>query len=290
MISTSMPKMKNRIFAALTALFVAALPILAVESDEAPLRPVLSAYTLEIGSAHIAETYLSPLKYSGTGFAFNYERMQAMRFNPEKFVMQLQTRLDFQRTRNPARNATMLRLALDARWGMARRWHVADVWTVIAGGSTRIEAGVLYNARNSNNPAAVKAAWTVNALGAVAYATNLKKVPVCLRYQAELPLTGMFFSPQYGELYYEIYLGNHKGLLRGAWPGNYFGLNNLLTADFRFGGTTLRLGYRLNVQSVKASDIVTRRIEHYAVVGVVCQWLSLAPKSNLNKPIVDALY
>lgn len=283
-----MQKMNNRIISAVAALVFALLPVLAVASDKAPLRPVLSAYSIEIGSAHIAETYLSPLKYSGAGFAFNYERMQAMRFNPENFVMQLQARLGLQNTHNPAHNATMYQLALDARWGMARRWHVAHDWTVFAGGSTGIDAGVLYNARNSNNPAAVKAAWTVNALGAVAYATHLKKVPLCLRYQAELPLTGMFFSPQYGELYYEIYLGNHSGLLRGAWPGNYFGLNNLLTADFRFGGTTLRLGYRLNVQSVKASDIVTRRIEHYAVVGVVCQWLSLSP--NFNKPVIDALY
>lgn len=285
-----MRKMKNRFAAVLTVIALCTLPLSAADIAEAPLRPVLSAYSLEIGSAHIAETYLSPLKYSGVGFAFNYERMQAMRFNPENFVMQLQTRLDFQRTQNPARNASMLRMALDARWGMARRWRIAEDWTVFAGGSTGIEAGVFYNARNSNNPAAVKAAWTINALGAVAYNTHFKKVPLCLRYQAELPLTGMFFSPQYGELYYEIYLGNHSGLLRGAWPGNYFGLNNLLTADFRFGGTTLRLGYRLNVQSVKASDIVTRRIEHYAVVGVVCQWLSLSPKSNFNKPTVDALY
>lgn len=285
-----MLKMNNRFLSVVAALVFAVLPLLASDGDESPLRPVLSAYSVEIGSAHIAETYLSPLKYSGIGFAFNYERMQAMRFNPENFVMQLQARLDLQSTRNPARNATMERLALDVRWGMTHRWRVARDWTVYAGGSTGIEAGVLYNARNSNNPAALKASWTVNALGAVAYGTRLKKVPLCLRYQAELPLTGMFFSPQYGELYYEIYLGNHSGLLRGAWPGNYFGLNNLLTADFCFGGTTLRLGYRLNVQSVKASDIVTRRIEHYAVVGVVCRWLSLSPKSNLNKPIVDVLY
>ena len=57
-----------------------------------PIRPVLSAYTVEIGSSHIADTYLSPLKYSGGATALNYERMQAMEFTPEKWVMRLNAR------------------------------------------------------------------------------------------------------------------------------------------------------------------------------------------------------
>ena len=52
-------------------------------------RPVLSSYTVEAGSAHLVETYLSPLKYSGWGTALGYERMQAMRFDPENWVMNL---------------------------------------------------------------------------------------------------------------------------------------------------------------------------------------------------------
>lgn len=30
-----------------------------------PLRPVTAAYTLEAGSSHLSDTYLTPLKYSG---------------------------------------------------------------------------------------------------------------------------------------------------------------------------------------------------------------------------------
>lgn len=255
-------------------------------------RPVLSAYTFEAGSSHIAETYLSPLKYSGWDIALGYERLQAMKFSPERWVMQLQGRLDLQRASNPARNARMWNVALDLRWGMAHRWKLGNGWSVYGGGSTGIDVGAFYNPRNSNNPVAAKAAWTINALGAVVWNTHLGKLPVCARYQAELPLTGIFFSPAYGELYYEIYLGNHKNLVRGAWPGNYFGLNNLLSLDLRFGRTTMRLGYRCNILSTKASHIVTRRIEHAAVVGIVCEWLSLGPKNNSahDAKIINALY
>ena len=119
-------------------------------------------------------------------------------------------------------------------------------------------------------------------------------MPVCARYRAELPLTGIFFSPQYGELYYEIYLGNRKGLVRGAWPGNFFRLENLATLDFRFGATVLRIGYRCDIFSSKASHIVSRRIGHTAVVGIATEWVSLSAKRSdrnfNNARIISALY
>lgn len=108
-----------------------------------------------------------------------------------------------------------------------------------------------------------------------------------------MPVTGIFFSPQYGELYYEIYLGNHKGLVRGAWPGNFFRLNNLLTADFRLGSTIIRAGYRCGITSTKASHIVTRRIEHTAVIGIASEWISLSADRrgpSEKSKIISALY
>ena len=257
-------------------------------------RPVLSAYAIEAGSAHVAETYLSPLRYSGTALALSYERMQAMRFDPERWVMRLDGRLQGSLTHNnPTRNTSMWNIDLRIGWGMMRRFRFDSGWSVFAGGSTSADVGVFYLPKNSNNPAAAKASWTVNASAGAAFNTRIRRMPVCVRYLAELPLTGIFFSPQYGELYYEIYLGNHKGLGRGAWPGNYFRLNNLLTADLRLGRTIVRLGYRCDIKSVKASDIVTRHIEHTAVIGIASEWLSLSAdrKAPLEKAkMISALY
>lgn len=278
---------------AICATAIALVSCLSGAAQDIVERPVLSAYTVEAGSAHIAETYLSPLKYQGWNTALSYERMQAMRFSPEKWVMRLRGRLNLARTHNPARNASMWDLGLDLGWGMMRRWNFGQGWTVMAGGSTNIDGGVLYNARNGNNPVAAKIAWTVNASAALTYNGRMGRLPFCARYQAELPLTGIFFSPEYGELYYEIYLGNHHGLIRGAWPGNFFRLDNLATIDLRFGRTILRLGYRCGVFSRKASHIVTRKISHMAVVGVASEWLSLSAKPSHNlaeAKIISALY
>lgn len=257
-----------------------------------PLRPVAAAYTFEVGSASLADTYISPLKYDGWSAAFHYERMQAMKFDPDRWIMRLSASVEVDRTQNPARNAVMWMGSIDASWGMLRRWKLPWSLTVAAGGSTGINLGCLYNDRNGNNPASAKAAWIVNATAMAAWNVTLGRLPVTLRYQPTIPVTGVFFSPDYGELYYEIYLGDDSGLVHAAWWGNYFAMENLLTADLHFGGTSLRLGYRNNILSTKVNHITTRVITHAFVIGLSGEWLSLNPRKPFNPQarVVSALY
>lgn len=286
--------MKERIRILIIMALLAWLPAHGGGADSCAnvLRPVLSAYTLHAGSAHVAETYLSSLRYSGQAFGFGYERMQAMKFCPDRWVMDLRLGLEGTHTLNPARNAALWGADIEAGWAMMRRFRPAPAWSLFVGGSTDIDAGLSYSERNSNNPVAARASWTVSVMAAAAWNGTVGRLPVCLRLQSRMPITGVFFAPEYGELYYEIYLGNHHGLVRGAWPGNYFRLDNMLSADLRFGGTILRLGYRLDVHSSKASHIVTRRISHCAVVGLASEWVSLsARRSNIMEArIISALY
>ncbi len=270
-----------------------AAALVCAAAASAQMRPVLSAYTLEAGSSHLADTYLSPLKYSGFALALNYERMQAMKFDPSRWVMRMNARVGFESAQNPARNASMLDLDLSYTWGMMRRFNFSGGWSVLAGGSTGIDGGVFYNARNSNNPASAKCAWTVNAVAGALYNGRLRGIPFCARYMAELPLTGVFFGPQYGELYYEIYLGDHSKLAHCAWPGNFFRLDNLATVDLRFGATVLRLGYRCAILSTKEAHLVTRRVTHTAVIGVASEWISLsADRSDGGEHarVISAMY
>lgn len=268
--------------------------LLRAADGEKPLRPVAAAYTVEVGSSHLSDTYLTPLKYTGQSFALGYERLQAMAFSPERWVMQLSGRLGLNRALNPARNATMWDLDLELQWAMMHRWRIGSVsgLQLYGGGATTLDVGALYLSRNGNNPVSAKASWTVGLTGAAVYNFSISRLPVCLRYQPTLPVIGAFFSPDYGELYYEIYLGNHSGLAHAAWFGNYFRLNNLLTADLRFGSTNLRLGYRADVLSTKVNNLVTRRITHSFVIGVSGEWLSMPRSGRIsdNAKIISALY
>lgn len=269
------------------------LSAMAFAQDEpATLRPVTSSYTYEIGGATLANTYLTPLKYKGWDMALNYERMQAMKFNPEKWVMRLTAGIDLNRTDNPAKNATMWRLVADFSWGMTYRFKLPHNITLAGGGSTSLDLGCVYNARNGNNPVAVEAAWTVNLTGYASWNVNIGRLPVTLRYQPTIPLTGVFFSPDYGELFYEIYLGNHSGLAHCARWGNYFRMENLVTADLHLGATSLRVGFRNNILSTSINDITTRTITYSAVIGVTTEWISLNPsrKADNNARIISALY
>ncbi len=281
--------MKN-IIILIAAALTAFIPLSAQE--EMPLRPVTSAYTMEVGGLSIVNTYLTPLKYSGLNVGLNYERMQAMRRNPDRLVMRLTASIKGGHTENPVKNAEIWRLKGDFSWGIAYRWRLPYNLTIGAGGSTSLNLGALYAPRNGNNPVAVEASWTVNATAYAAWNVTAWGVPVTLRYQPTLPVTGVFFSPDYGELFYEIYLGNDKGLAHGAWWGNYFSLDNLLTADIHFGATCLRIGYHGEILSTKVNHITTRTIVNSVVVGVSGEWLSYNPYKGLSRQarVISALY
>lgn len=249
--------------------------IAAASSDARPLRPVTSAYTLEAGSDHVCDTYLTPLHYSGWRAALNYERLQAMRHDPRRTVMRLDCRVWAGRTLNPAGNASIVQAGVRPSWSMMWRTSLPGGFTLAGGGNIGAEIGMLMLARNSNNPVSVRASATVGVTGMAVWRGRLGRLPLTLRYQPVMPLAGAFFSPDYDELYYEIWLGNHSGLAHVAWPGNFFRLDNLLTADLHFGATTLRLGYRCEIFSSKASGIVSRDISHAFVIGVATEWISL---------------
>lgn len=247
-----------------------------------PLRPVMSAYTLGIGTAHLADTYLSPVRYSGLHASLDYERWQAMKFDPDRWVMRLSAGIDFDHTDNRSGNATMMAAMVSGEWGMMRRWKMGHGLTLAAGGSTSLEAGALALARNSNNPISAKAAWTVNLTGYASWDSHIGRLPFTLTYRPTLPVVGAFFSPDYGELYYEIYLGNHSGLAHCAWWGSYFRLDNALTADLHLGGTSLRLGYSCDITSTGVNHLTTRRVTHSFVIGVSGWWMSVNPRRPFN--------
>lgn len=289
-------KMSRYLSALLAALCFCAAAHASVTPDSnlTVLRPVASAYTVQAGASHLRDTYLTPVKYTGWSVSLDYERFQSMKFSPENWIMRLQGNISVGAAENPSKSATMWSLDFTPSWAMMRRFKVdaAPGLAFAAGGIAKADLGVLYLARNSNNPASAKAAVTIGVTAMAVYNTNIGKLPVTLRYQPSLPVAGVFFAPDYDELYYEIWLGNHKNLCRCAWPGSYIDLENLITADLHFGSTSLRLGYRNRVFSTKAAGIVSRRVDHSFVIGISTEWLSLRStgKRMPDGRIISAFY
>lgn len=256
------------------------------------IRPVNSAYMLSGGSSSLLDTYLSHVTYDGINLRLGYERLQCMKFNPERWTMQMEFGVAYDNVQNIVRNRTMHSLNIDFSWGMMHRWNLAPNLIIYGGGSAGFNGGVTYNQYNSNNPVSVNLRLSLAMTGMVAYNLKLGKLPVTLRYQATLPFIGMFFSTDYGESYYEIYVGNSSGLVHCGWWGNRFDMVNMLTADLHFGNTSLRLGYRGTIECSNVCNLDKRIFTNCAVIGVSGEWMSVNPREGLDEKtrMITALY
>jgi hypothetical protein len=262
--------------------------------QEKPLRPVASMFSAQYGHATELDSYISPIKYGGHAIALAYEAQQATGFSPLKWTRQLSLGVDYGYTHNPAGNHTMHALMADARWALMHKWN--DVLTpglqFQLGGETQFRGGVLYNAYNSNNVVSARIHWNVGLMGQAIYNTHIKRLPITVRYQASLPVAGVFFSPDYDEAYYEIYLGNHSNLAHFGWWGNRFDLDHMLSADLHLGNTILRIGYRNRINTSWINNINTRSIAHYIVIGIGGEFLNMNSRRNnkLNNNIISSIY
>lgn len=257
-------------------------------------RPVNSSFTFDVGGAHILDTYLTPIKYSGLSLRLGYERLQAMKFSPFEWVSQMDAGIEYQKVKNPVGNHTMHSLMVEYTWGMMHRWHMECLpgLQLMAGGGARFRGGVIYNANNSNNPVSAKIHFSANLQGMAVYNMRLGRLPVTLRYEATLPFIGAFFSPEYGQSFYEIYLGDRGDIVHCGWWGNRFDMRNLFTVDLHFGRTSLRIGYRGQIETSYVNNLNYHFFTHSAIIGVSGEWLSLRPgkKDSDKARIISALY
>ena len=291
--------MKPTTLRIISALLTAVSILTARAHDSVPepevMRPLVSAFTIEVGSASILDTYLTPIRYHGVNTRIAYEGLRAMGFNPERWIMQGAAAVEYANVQNPAGNHTMHSLMIDAKWGMMHRWRdvLTPGLTLHLGGAPQLRGGVIYNAYNSNNPVSAKIRASLCLTAMATYHTKLCCLPITLRYQATLPAIGAFFSLDYGEAFYELYLGNTSGIVNVGWWGNRFDMENLLTADLHLGNSVLRLGYRNLIETSWVHNLNTQIFTHGFVIGISGEWLQLGARQKKLSPavrIVSALY
>lgn len=245
-------------------------------------RPVTSTYSFEIGGTDVLSTYLSPLHYTGTFYGASGEWSKAMPFNPENMIMTFEGGGRFRNMLNPAATASMMGLHAYFNWSLSYRWRLPHKFMLAAGGGFDLRGGALYLMRNGNNPVAADASAALTATARVSRHFSIGRLPVLVSDRVQMPLLGAFFSPQYGETYYEIYLGNHSGLVHCGYPGNRFCIDNLLSFDLDFGRTAMRIGYRYSCESSWVCNLNTQIQTHSFVIGVIPGGLGLKKKTKNN--------
>ena len=224
--------------------------------------------TVDMGYASVHDSYLTPITYDGVDLGIGIETMRSIR--NDQWLWQLQIGADYNYVENAAQNNELHKVMGDITFDMQRRWRelIAHRVDVSVGPMTQLRAGIIYNEVNSNNPVSVRAHWNVGVTAMASMPTHLRRMPVTLHYQVQLPVAGIFFAPEYDESYYEIYLGNHRNLAHLGWWGNRLDMTHFLGADLHLGKTTMCLGYRARMEHWTVNHLKVHDVSHAFVIGV----------------------
>ena len=295
-------KMKNKLFLLLSLIFFLFSEVRSqeykvfrgeIENTEQKdiSKPVTGYYSLEYGGISVLSTYLSPLTYKGENSAISGYWTKAMPFDPEKVIMEFKGDLSFSSLLNPAQTARMVGIDAAFAWGMAWRIKAAEGFQFTLGGDVQIAGGAFYLLRNSNNPVSALANFSLDLRASISQPFKIGKLPILFSDRIQIPTAGVFFNPQYGETYYEIYLGNLEGLAHFGWWGNNFRLNNLLSFTLDFGRTAMSIGYKLDVFNQWANNLNTRIIKNTFVIGVIPGGIGLKKRAQkLPDETIYAIY
>src|SRR5574344_2086082 len=238
------------------ALFVLVVSFIIISSRhciaQERIDTVYSSYamhSLAIGSGghlNLLDTYLSPREYTagfGNEVCLSYETMRQLKCMRHRGVRQILFDIRYASADNTSKEGGEQYALM--HWSLAYyySWRLG----LLAGGMYDFNAGVLYNSRNSNNPAQAKLYTRFSASGQAIYRARLARYQFVLRYQVDLPFMGLTFSPDYGQSYYEIFsLGQPRNNVCFIYPGNSPSWRHTLSSDFPVGPLTLRAMGRMD--------------------------------------------
>lgn len=271
-------------------LLIALGTFLSVGAQEDSLRAtryVMRSTLFGVGHSNVFETYLSPLEYTGTEVRFLHESMRMTRLLGGKVSGQGLIQVNASYNKNISQTAEMY--AGLVNWSYALHYQFRmndDKLKILVGPMLDLNGGVVYNRRNSNNPAQAKAYGGLGASGMLIYKFRIARYPLTVRYQANLPLLGVMFSPEYGESYYEIFsLGNGGRNVVFTSLHNNPSLRQMVTLDFPIRNVTMRVGYVCDIQQSKVNNLKSHAYSHDFMIGFVRNLYLLRGKNRISMPL-----
>ncbi len=232
-------------------------------------------FTLSLGGGYtgLLDTYLSPLHYGGANVMLQSERFGQLPCQSGRWFAQSLFILhgDYT-TPRPSGGLTIGGMA-DYSYTYYYEPRLISPWgnfRFFVGPQGQLRVGGIYNLRNSNNPAQLKLGvnLAVSALGKYAFA--LWKTPMSVRLQADVPLFGFAFAPDYGQSYYEIfYLGHEEDCVHVTAPHNNLSLRTTLGYDVQFRSCTVRLSLLSDLYQWRLGRQQYRMFAHSVMLGYV---------------------
>ena len=243
---------------------------MAAQTGATPLDKITTnAKMIGWGYVDMLDTYLSPERYKG--WQVNY-LSHTMHEREDRRISTLSVHQgSFAHADNRAGTANEMQAMYHFAYAWHYNWHLLNRrLNVKAGGMLNTHLGMLYNTRNSNNPMQAKVGLNVALSVMESYRFSIKNKPLTVRYEADAPLLGMMFSPNYGQSYYEIFSeGNYDHNVVVTHPVNALSLRQMLTLDFSLYKTTFRIGYLGDYQQAHVNHLRYHTYSHVLVLGLV---------------------
>lgn len=241
--------------------------------DAQPLRSDrFEEFTLSLGGGYtsLLDTYLSPMRYGGGQVSLQSERFgQLTCENGRWFAQSLFTLHGDYTTPRSGSGLTIGGMA-DYSYTYYYRPLNTDGWSLYVGPQGQLRIGGIYNRRNSNNPAQLKLGVNLAASAMGKYAFTLWGTPMSVRLQADVPLFGFAFAPDYGQSYYEIfYLGHEENCVHVTALHNNLSLRTGLSYDVQFRSCTVRLSMLSDLYQWRLGNQQYHMFTHSVMLGYV---------------------
>ena len=242
-------------------------------------KVITSSRMSGIGGTNVLDTYLSQEHFKGTGISFVATVERKRPYRRWSTLMEHEANLSLVNDRADSRKE--LEGAYNFYWGKLYNWQLLDNrLTLQAGGVANASLGFIYNTSNSNNPAQARAHLNILPTGVAAYRFTLFNKPMVARYELNLPLAGIMFSPNYGQSYYEIFnRGDYDHNIVVTSFANAPEWRQMLTLDANLTGSwALRIGYLGNYQQYKVNHLKQHVYTHRFLIGFTRRF-SIIPHS-----------
>ena len=231
-------------------------------------------FSLGGGATNMLDTYLSPLRYKGGHVAVMDERFSQLEAEGCRWFAQSLFALHGDYTL--AAEGRGVTVGGMADYSYTYYYEVPLVslqgrrFRLFVGPQGQLRLGGIYNLRNSNNPAQLKLGVNLAASAMTKYSFTLWDVPMHVRLQADIPVLGAAFAPDYGQSYYEIfYLGYDEHCVHLTSLHNNLSLRTKFSYDVEFRTCTMRLTWQDDLYHWQLGNQQYRMFTHSVMIGFV---------------------
>lgn len=226
------------------------------------------------GTTKVLDTYLSQEKFSGAGMTLllTNERLRQDR----QWSLMVEHEVNTSTVGDRADNREELQGSYTLLVGPLRRWQCQRL-CLQAGVMGATDVGFVYNTGNTNNPAQARLSLQAMPTLTAAYPITLWHRPLVFRYELQLPLVGVMFSPNYGQSYYELFsLGNYDHNIVPTTFVSAPNFRHLLSAEYPINKRmNVRITCMGNYQQASVNNLKSHIYHNRVMIGVVRRFTTL---------------